>query len=193
MPDHTPTTAHRLADAGERSEVALFDRLYAEHFAFVYRTLFRLGVPSAAIDDAAQDTFLVVLRHLARFEGGTSERAWLFSITRRVAADHRRATARRRIRGPLDETRFAAEATPPEDVMARKEAWAFVERFLSTLNDSRRFVFILGELEQLPVPEIAEALDLNINTAYAQLRAVRQAFHRAWKRAQLKKPGADSG
>src|SRR3954447_16537186 len=72
-----------------------FDSLYAEHFDFVWRTLRRLGVHPSVVDDAAQDTFVVLHRRLPELRADASARAFVFGIAQRVAHDYRR-TARRK-------------------------------------------------------------------------------------------------
>jgi len=52
---------------------------------------------------------------------------------------------------------------------------------LDQLDDDKRVVFALVELEQLSVPEVARMLDINLNTAYSRLRLARQAFEVAVK------------
>ena len=46
-----------------------FEVVYDQYFDFAWRNLRRLGVPPAQLDDAVQDTFVVVHRRLAEFEG----------------------------------------------------------------------------------------------------------------------------
>ncbi len=50
---------------------------------------------------------------------------------------------------------------------------------LDTLGQEKREIFVLAELEQLSVVEIAELLEVNLNTAYARLRAARAEFEAA--------------
>jgi RNA polymerase sigma-70 factor (ECF subfamily) len=160
-----------------------FDDVYREHFGFVWRSARRLGVADASLDDVVQEVFVVVHRRLATFEGRSSVRTWLFGITLRVARDHRRSAARRR-----DGHEVAADpdtlATPggPAESAERAEAVRLLHALLDELDDERREVFVMSELEQLPMPEIAEALGINVNTAYARLRTARQAFEAALAR-----------
>ena len=71
-----------------------FDQIYAQHFAFVWRVLRTFGVAEAALEDAAQDVFVVVHRRLPEFEGRSAITTWLFAIARRVAGSHRRRVTR---------------------------------------------------------------------------------------------------
>ena len=59
-------------------------------------------------------------------------------------------------------------------------------RLLDELDDDKRAVFVLAELEQMSVPEIAEALGENVNTVYARLRAARREFEQLVSREQAR-------
>jgi RNA polymerase sigma-70 factor (ECF subfamily) len=50
------------------------------------------------------------------------------------------------------------------------------------LHDARREVFVLAELEQMTVPEIAELVGENVNTVYGRLRTARREFELAVRR-----------
>jgi len=149
-----------------------FSAIYDEHFAFVWRNLKRLGVADASLDDAAQDVFLVVHRRLAELPA--APRPWLFGVVRKVAADHRR-TARRRETTPLPDDPIAA-GPGPERHFERAEAARLVHELLELLDADKREVLVLAELEQMSAPEIAEAIDVPVNTVYSRLRAARAAF-----------------
>lgn len=155
-----------------------FHALYRDHFDFVFRNLRRLGVPSASIDDALQEVYVVVLRRIGDFSEGSSPRAWLFAITLRVAGNFRRTHRRRGEVVPLVEPSFEASAPSPFDEVARAEAGRVLHGFLDTLGDAKRGVFVMAELEHMTAPEIAQALSLNVNTVYSRLQAARAEFAR---------------
>jgi RNA polymerase sigma-70 factor (ECF subfamily) len=187
-------TAHELADLGmpiEHPRPASFEAVYDEHFAFVWRTVRRLGVAERSIDDAAQDVFIVVHRRLGEFEGRSSIKSWLFGIARRVAKDHRRRSQRKDRGEALPETLADAAALSPREAASRAEALRVLYDILDNLDDDKREVFVLAELEQMTVPEIADAIAVNLNTVYSRLRAARRAFedatarHRARERSSV--------
>jgi RNA polymerase sigma-70 factor (ECF subfamily) len=154
-----------------------FERLYAEHFAFVWRNLRRLGVASAGLDDAAQDVFLVVHRRLAEIRPD-AERSFLFGVVRRVAADHRRSHGRHE-REALDGVSEVPSVAPDaERRLERAEASRLVHRVLAALSDEQREVFVLAELEQMGGPDVAESLGVSLNTMYSRLRLARAAFEK---------------
>lgn len=152
------------------------ESLYADHFDFVWRTLRRLGVPEASLDDATQDVFIVVHRRLSDYQPRWSPRSWLFAIARRVASDHRRTQRRKGGLLPIKDSVPAPAATDPHDGALRAQASRIVHGFLETLDDDRRAVFVLAELEQMTAPEIAEALNANPSTVYSRLASARKAL-----------------
>lgn len=151
--------------------------LYRQHFQFVWRSLRRLGVRDASIEDALQDVFLVAHRKLADFDGRASHRAWLFAIAIRVAAEHRRRDGR------LQLDPDASLATPHlADTLELRRRVDLLDRVLDTLNDEQRAVFVMAEVEQFTAPEIADALGVKLNTVYSRLRLARARFERALAR-----------
>ena len=182
-PSSTLAERPRSAVISAAAEEALtFEDVYRTHFAFVWRSAKRLGVNEGSIDDAVQEVFVVVHRRLGDFEGRSSLRTWLFGITLRVVRDHRRA-ARRRDPGPvIDPDTLRASGSGPAETAEQAEAVRLLHALLDELDDDRREVFVMAELEQMAMPEIADALGLNVNTAYARLRIARQEFEEALSR-----------
>jgi RNA polymerase sigma-70 factor (ECF subfamily) len=155
-----------------------FEAIYSEHFAFVWRCLRGLGVPEAALDDAAQDVFVIVHRRLSEFRGESTLRTWLYAIVRNVASNARRSQRRK---GELAELPLDAAATSgdPHQRAQEQQAARFVRTFLDGIGDKKRELFVLAVIEQMSVPEVAEALGIPLNTAYTRLRSVRAEFQAA--------------
>jgi RNA polymerase sigma-70 factor (ECF subfamily) len=146
--------------------------IYEEHAPFVCRSLRRLGVPEADLDDGLQEIFLVVSRRLADYRERGKVRAWLYSICRRMA----QAQARKRLRRRED-----LKAEVPEEEMAATqlqqledaEALRLGERVLDLLSPEQREVFVLYEVEDMPMSEVAGTLGCPLQTAYSRLHAAR--------------------
>ena len=155
-----------------------FEAIYAEHFAFVWRCLRGLGVPDSALDDAAQDVFVIVHRRLAEFRGDSTMRTWLYGIVRNVASNARRSQRRKRDLAPLPRDTAAITGDPQERAQ-HEQAARFVQGFLEGVDDKKRELFVLAVLEQMSMPEVARALGVPLNTAYTRLRSVRAEFQAA--------------
>src|SRR4051794_32035413 len=171
-------------------------RLYDTHFSFVWRNLRRLGLPDAALEDAAQDVFLVVHRRWDSFDARWSSiETWLFGILLRVARNHRRSLRRRAwaIPSPREVVEVVpSSAAGPADLAARHEAVALLDRLLDTLDEDKRALIVLIDIEQLSVPQAAESLELNLNTAYWRLRTARAQLRKSLARiraAEAQAPG----
>jgi RNA polymerase sigma-70 factor (ECF subfamily) len=152
-----------------------FDSLYGEHFNFVFRSLRRLGVHPSWVEDAAQDTFLVVHRRLSDLRPDASAKAFLFGIALRVARDYRRR-AQRKHASSLDVEKELSQLSGPFEKTAKAEAVKKLEGFLASLDEDRAAVFVLSELEGMTAPEISQALGANQNTVYSRLRSARERF-----------------
>jgi RNA polymerase sigma-70 factor, ECF subfamily len=161
-----------------------FDAVYQTYAGFVWRNARRLGVPASAAEDVMQEVFLVVHRRLPEFEEQTSMRAWLSAILIRVVRAYWRTRQRKNPGAagsgpPLEPDGVVDAKTPsPLEAAERDEAVRELYEVLLGMNEERREVLVLSEIEQLTAPEIAQALGVNLNTVYWRLRTARKEFER---------------
>ena len=167
---------------------AVFSELYRENVAFVWRSLRRLGVSERDVDDVCQEVFVIVHRKLSTFDATATMRTWLFGIARRVAADHRkRAHVRRETLAAPSELEVNDARTPDEsDALELRRARAILDEILDELDEAKRAVFVLFELEEWPMSEIAAAVGAPLQTAYSRLHAARKVLDEV--AASLRKP-----
>ena len=165
-----------------------FVAVYHAHFAFVWRSLRRLGVAEHALDDAAQEVFITVHRRLGEFEGRSSIKTWLFGILLNTARHHRRSMARRRDQDPLPDVVIDAAHGGPLESLARAQAVAVLHGFLEGLDDTLRECFVLSELEQMTAPEVAAATGANLHTVHSRIRTARQQFEQMVARRRAGDP-----
>jgi RNA polymerase sigma-70 factor, ECF subfamily len=146
--------------------------LYRSEFSYVWKALRRLGAPPNDIEDLVHDVFVVVHRHLGDYDPTRPLRPWLFGISVRVLADFRR-TARNRHEVVGDAGEPVDAAATPHERMERVEARTLLLKALDRLDLDQRAVFVMHEIDEVPVPEIAAALSVPVNTAYSRLRLAR--------------------
>jgi RNA polymerase sigma-70 factor (ECF subfamily) len=109
-----------------------------------------------------------------------------------VARDHRRSIRRKSphcLEGgaPIEADSIADERSQsPDDQTAQAEGVRLLHKLLDELDDEKRAVFVLAELEQMSAPEIADAISVNLNTVYARLRAARRDFEQAVAREKAR-------
>ena len=182
------STAERTARHDEVLDVA---RAHEEHAEFVWKTLFRMGVPEADLPDLLQEVFVTVYRRRHTFDGTSTLRTWLYGICRRLVSNHRRKLARRREhttdRLPERPDR-SPEADPEARVLAR-HARRTAYRLLDELDPDRRVVLVMFEVEGLACPAIAAALDIPLGTVYSRLRSARAELAKAVARLQARQRG----
>ena len=77
----------------------------------------------------------------------------------------------------------------PLDLAVVSDESRLLWRLLGELGPPKREVFVLAELEEMTVPEIAEAIGVPLNTAYSRLRAARHEFNEAFARYAAEQKG----
>lgn len=175
----TPTLREGGIPVSEPSRLGRLDFLavYEELFPFVWRVARRRGIAEASIDDVCQEVFVIVHRRLGEFEGRSSLRTWVYGILNNVVLMHHRTAKRRgHDHAELDPELVVDAAPNPADAASGAQAARIAQAMLGQLSDEQRAIFILVELEGMTVPEASEAEQVNLNTAYARLRAARAAF-----------------
>ena len=179
-------SARRLARAGgpraavtEPAPLAeAFVAAYRAHFAYVWRSLARLGIAERDLPDVTHDVFVVVHRKLSAFDASRPLKPWLFGICFRTALDRRRKMSSWR-EALTDDVDAVAEQPSALEVTSSRQAHEVVMTALSGLDLDQRAVFVLHELEGLTMPEIVAILDAPLNTLYSRLRLARERFVRA--------------
>jgi RNA polymerase sigma-70 factor (ECF subfamily) len=155
--------------------------IFRLHAAYVWNTLRRLGVRREDLEDVTHDVFLQVQRHLVEYDPARPIKPWLFGFAFRVASQHRRGAKRR----PEPEGVAADVIDPgalPDERMSAEQDRLLVVAALDAIDGDRRAVFILYEIDGVPMDEIARALGIPVNTAYSRLRVARTEFATAVKR-----------
>jgi RNA polymerase sigma-70 factor, ECF subfamily len=171
--------------------VLRFESIYKQYFDFVWASVRRLGVNPPATDDVVQEVFVVIHSRLHTVEQPQSLRSWIYGVVRRTVSSHHRAQRVRDASGSA----LAAESTlnrappTPFDLLEQNAQLKLLWTLLEELDEPKREVFSMAELDELTVPEIAEILVIPLNTAYSRLRAARQAFEEVLARHLAQREG----
>src|SRR5882724_12657236 len=178
-----PEATRELALGAESFEDAerRLNRLFEQNLDFVWRSLRRLGVPLATVDDATQQVWLIVAKRLPEI-AVESERSFLFGTAMRIASDVRRSMLRRREVSNSSPPEVADPAPQAEELLERQRARSVLDQLLEDLPEELRVVFVLYELEEQTAAEIAELLGIPSGTAASRLRRARAEFEQIVKR-----------
>lgn len=182
-------------DAGVGPAPSLdFDEVYASTVDYVWSVVCRMGVPRSDAEDVVQDIFVVVYRRLADFEGRSQLKTWVFTIAIHLVQHYFRTHARKpgdRATAKGTEVQALVESRErcPSVEVERMEGWDALDRVLAQLDEGKRLVFVLAEIEQMTLSEIGAIVGTNANTVATRLRAARQAFEKAMTRFQVRELG----
>ena len=164
-----------------------FDNVYDDMVEYIWNTVCRMGVRGSDVDDVVQEVFVIVFRRLPEFEGRAQLKTWIFGIMVHVVQHHFRTHARKpgdraTDKGTEIQNLVANQDRGPARELERTEALRVLDQLLLELDDAKRVVFVLAEIEQMTLAEIAQALAANVNTVSTRLRAARRDFERALSR-----------
>jgi len=152
--------------AGSR---AAFEQLFARYrgplYGYFRRRLWANGEDRAA--DLTQEIFLAVIRSSARYEPRALVRSYLYGIAINLLAAERRHRFRDHPPG---------EPAPEPATDAAPDAALWVRQALEKLDESEREIIMLREYEQLSYSEIADLLNLPVNTVRSRLFRARMAM-----------------
>jgi RNA polymerase sigma-70 factor (ECF subfamily) len=165
----------RSDSAGESPAGTVAPELAQAHFGYVWRLCRRLGLSESDADDAAQQVFITAARRISDIRAGR-ERAFLYGVAVNVVAKSRHARARLREAGDVDLDTLESELPSIEDLSDQRAARALLDRLLDAMSLELRAVFVLYEIEEQTVAEIAETLAIPLGTAASRLRRAREDF-----------------
>ena len=118
-------------------------------------------------------------------------RSWIYGVARRTVSGYHRARRVKEASGAALAVEPSAQPRPrtPLDFAEQNDQVKLLFNLLEELDEAKREVFSMVELDELTVPEIAEILEIPLNTAYSRLRAARQAFEEALARHSARSEG----
>ncbi|MDB5221246.1 MAG: polymerase sigma factor RpoE [Myxococcaceae bacterium] len=171
LPGVAPTGDTRVRDEQARLTAAV-----RQNYQFLWRSLRRLGLQAADVDDAAQQVLSVFARRLADVNVG-AERSFLFQTALRIASEARRASARSVVRSDHEAVANMPDPAPnAEAQIERREARALLDEVLDAMAYELRVVFILFELEEMSTAQIAALLEIPAGTVGSRLHRAREEF-----------------
>jgi RNA polymerase sigma-70 factor (ECF subfamily) len=161
--------------------------LYERELTYVWNTLRRLGISERDLEDRTHDVFATAIERLPFYDHSRPIRPWLFGIVFRIVVGARRLK-------PAQNEIFMANpeaidhTESPEELASAHEEAALVQAALDQVPLERRAVLVMHDLDDYPMPEIATALDLRLNTAYSRLRVGRAEMIKAIRRLRGRQP-----
>jgi RNA polymerase sigma-70 factor (ECF subfamily) len=162
--------------------------LFNEYKRSTYNLCFRLLGPGFDIDDVVQQVFIKVFRSLASYKGLSSLDTWIYRITAKVCTDQLRKKYRKRqleIVSNSDE--LAAEGKSvagcdPYERLEKRELAQEIYGALNKLNEEKRAVVVLYEMEHRSLDEIATVINKPVGTVKSRLFHARKELEKYLKK-----------
>jgi RNA polymerase sigma-70 factor (ECF subfamily) len=157
--DSTPALV-RLKPHGARVSAA-FEALFMEHWARVYRLLYRLVGDPAEAEDLAVETFVRLYQRYPQRDNEFNLGGWLHRVATNLGL-HSIRSWKRRERYEMSAGKYALEDTPedqPALILAQEEERRLVRLALSRM-DERQAQLLIMRHSGSPYKEIAKTLEL---------------------------------
>lgn len=184
-------SAPTLPSAAADAEPPVLDVLamHDAHADFVWRSLQRLGVRPADLEDLCQEVFIVVHKRLHTFDGSSKPTTWLYGICLKVAAAYRRRAWFRRETPDLEllEAGEAPASERPDAAYATRQAQRKLQAVLDAMDLEKRAVFVMFEIDEIPSETIAATLGVPVGTVWSRLSAARKQFQSKLSRLDQRK------
>ena len=176
-PEATRVADHS-ADAATRRQCAPQERtrlecMFRDHHEFIWRVLRRHGLGPEGAADGTQQVYLIASERIADIRPGC-ERSYLLSTALRWARAALRNNRRWQLETDMDHRLVTTHVT--EEQASRQQLLELADRALGRLEPDLVTVFVLFELEGIPMREIAEIAEIPLGTVASRLRRARQAF-----------------
>lgn len=174
MQDISEDTLVKVSEGDLRS----FETIYKAAAGFVYNVAFRVVGKKEDAEEVTQEVFMTVYHKLKTFRFQSSFKTWVYRIAVNSAINHAKKVSKERNRTvEYDENLNAVQA--PDEAQARmeqEEKEKTVNALLKELSPEQRACMVLRNMEGLSYQEIAEVLDINLNTVRSRLKRGRETL-----------------
>ena len=176
MPKDAQTPEHELlAIRCQLGESAAFEELVDRWHAPLWQYVRRMADRNELADELLQETWLRVLRGIAKLREPASLVPWMFGIARRVLMDRLRQKYMQA--ASLEETLVDGPATAnAEDDSDLRDEIAHMLHKLESLAIPQRELLTLYYLDELSIDEVAQVLGIPVGTVKSRLHSARKVL-----------------
>ncbi len=157
-----------LVAAFVAGDAAAFDELVRRYARRVYGICLRYFGDPADAEDAAQETFVGLLRRAETYTGAAAFSTWLYRVATNACNDLARKRARRPRPAGVDVDALA-DAGVPDDLLADRELGLELDAALRTLDPATRAAVVLHDIGGLPYADVAQRLGVAVGTAKSRV------------------------
>ncbi|OGC22698.1 hypothetical protein A2291_01060 [candidate division WOR-1 bacterium RIFOXYB2_FULL_42_35] len=158
-----------------------FTEIYSQHKEFVWRLVSRFVVTKEDREDLFQEVFIRIYRALGKFKGQSKLETWLYRLTTNTAINYLNKQKRiRRVKELLEKMRIISSVEDKEP-----EIEGSLLRPLEKLNSKQKMILLLAEVEELPLAQIAENMNIPIGTVKSNLNRAKEIMRKSLNEEDL--------
>lgn len=174
-----------LVERAQRGDSHAIGKLYEKHAGAVRRLLLGILGTGDHIDDLVQDVFVHVFQSIHAFRGDSRFSTWLHRVASNTALSH----LRKKMRTPIfsDESTFPSHPAMQLETTQTNSELRELYHILDTLSPKRRIAFILYEIEQYTIAEIADMTGTNTAAVKSRLFFGRREIEKKAKNSSILK------
>lgn len=157
-----------------------FEPLFMRHKDTIYAMLVKRATNADDVDDLLQEAFMKAFVNINRYNPDYDFGAWICTIAKNTFVDFNRSRRSKALNPdnnlPLEGrcTNNAQAASPsPEESIINAQQRAQIERYIATLPEDYRELFVLRFIEEYTYEEIAETLQMKLGTVKTRIFRVR--------------------
>jgi RNA polymerase sigma-70 factor, ECF subfamily len=154
-----------------------FNEIVNRYLKAIYNFTYRFVRDEKTAEDITQETFLKTWKNLKKFKMKKSFKTWIFSIAKNTSIDHLRKRKDVQISafdneegGNFIEDNLKDVELKPDEIFALSQDKKQIEKIISELSIVQKQVIILKYTNEMPLSEIAEIMDIPIDTAKSHHR-----------------------
>ncbi len=160
----TETLEELITDAREGDRTA-FRMILEGHQSYAYAVAFRFLGDEADAEDAVQEAFRKIWKHLNEFDTKRKFTTWMYRIVVNCCFDRADANTRRKnVLVPIDDRVVAstpADHATPESGYTDRETAGIIRKIADGLSATQQMIFILRDMQDLSVREVSEITGLS--------------------------------
>ena len=159
-----------------KGDIDAFEKIYKAASNYVYNIAFRITGNKEAAEEVTQDVFLKIHANLKYFRYRSSVKTWIYRITVNTAINTiKRMSKELNRRTDYDDSIINRPASEKlKERINKEENEMLVKRLLDSLNPKQKACVVLRDMEGLSYKEIANTLNININTVRSRLKRARE-------------------
>ncbi|RCK79642.1 MAG: RNA polymerase sigma factor RpoE [Candidatus Ozemobacter sibiricus] len=174
-----------MIERAKAGDARAFAAIYHAYAALVFSVALRISRVWQDAEEITQEVFLTLFRKFSQFNFLSSLKTWLYRIAVNTALNARRGHLREEARRLVYQKSAILGRGAVTDPAAQVEAEAEANALLDLLPPEQRVCLVLRTIEGLSYQEIAEVLQININTVRSRLKRGRETLL-AWKQGEAK-------